>query len=81
MQFESKSLEILSAALKKLEKGFHGLPEVPNNYDYSAINKVIQEIAVKMQDNYPYFHPYYAGQMLKPPASHSPVGLHAQPLD
>ena len=25
------------------------------------------QVAEKMQENYPYFHPYYAGQMLKPP--------------
>ncbi len=25
------------------------------------------EVADRMQDNYPYMHPYYAGQMLKPP--------------
>ena len=24
------------------------------------------EVAERMQDNYPYFHPFYAGQMLKP---------------
>ena len=27
----------------------------------------MMEVAEKLQDNYPYFHPYYAGQMLKPP--------------
>ena len=25
------------------------------------------EVATRLQDNYPYFHPLYAGQMLKPP--------------
>jgi tyrosine decarboxylase / aspartate 1-decarboxylase len=67
MQFESKSLEILAKALNTVEKGFQDLPEVPNRYDYASIEKVIQEVAVKMQNNYPYFHPFYAGQMLKPP--------------
>ena len=28
---------------------------------------VLQEVATRMQDNYPYYHPQYAGQMLKPP--------------
>ncbi|MFO7802961.1 MAG: aminotransferase class I/II-fold pyridoxal phosphate-dependent enzyme, partial [Desulfovermiculus sp.] len=28
---------------------------------------VLLEVADKMQDNYPYHHPLYAGQMLKPP--------------
>ena len=67
MQFESKSLEILASALKQMEKGFTDLPDASQQYDYPAIAKVIQEVAGKMQDNYPYHHPYYAGQMLKPP--------------
>ncbi len=29
--------------------------------------KVLDEVAERMHDNYPYFHPQYAGQMLKPP--------------
>ncbi|MDQ5831918.1 MAG: aminotransferase class I/II-fold pyridoxal phosphate-dependent enzyme, partial [Actinomycetota bacterium] len=28
---------------------------------------MIAEVAERLQDNYPYFHPLYAGQMLKPP--------------
>jgi glutamate/tyrosine decarboxylase-like PLP-dependent enzyme len=28
---------------------------------------VLDEVALRMGDNYPYFHPLYAGQMLKPP--------------
>ncbi|HSW57065.1 MAG TPA: aminotransferase class I/II-fold pyridoxal phosphate-dependent enzyme [Dehalococcoidales bacterium] len=67
MQFDNESLAILAKALKTLEQGFEDLPEVSRNYNYSAISTVIQEIATKMQDNYPYFHPFYAGQMLKPP--------------
>jgi len=67
MQFESKSLEILAESLKKLEEGFAGLPEIENNYDYSKMREIMLEVAEKMKDNYPYFHPYYAGQMLKPP--------------
>jgi tyrosine decarboxylase/aspartate 1-decarboxylase len=67
MQFESKSLEILADALKQMEAGFAGLPDVNCGYDYPAMRKVILAVAEKMQDNYPYFHPYYAGQMLKPP--------------
>jgi tyrosine decarboxylase / aspartate 1-decarboxylase len=67
MQLETKSLEILAEALKQMDSGFKGLPEVENKYDYAAISRVMQEIAAKMQNNYPYFHPFYAGQMLKPP--------------
>ncbi len=31
------------------------------------MGQVLHEVAVRMRDNYPYFHPLYAGQMLKPP--------------
>jgi tyrosine decarboxylase / aspartate 1-decarboxylase len=67
MKLETQSLTILAEALKKLESGFTDLPEVPNTTDYAALQKVILELAEKMQNNYPYFHPLYAGQMLKPP--------------
>ncbi|MEE8305664.1 MAG: aminotransferase class I/II-fold pyridoxal phosphate-dependent enzyme [Gammaproteobacteria bacterium] len=29
--------------------------------------QVLMEVADRLRDNYPYFHPLYAGQMLKPP--------------
>ncbi len=32
-----------------------------------AIEEVLQEVAERLKDNYPYGHPLYAGQMLKPP--------------
>lgn len=31
------------------------------------MRRVLLDVAGRMQDNYPYFHPQYAGQMLKPP--------------
>jgi len=67
MQFESKSLMILAEALKKMEEGFGSLPDMPDRSDYRAMAAVMNEVAQKMQNNYPYHHPLYAGQMLKPP--------------
>jgi tyrosine decarboxylase/aspartate 1-decarboxylase len=64
---DSKSLVLLEKALKKMEGGFSMLPPVAVEYDIDALEKVMDSIADRMQDNYPYFHPYYAGQMLKPP--------------
>ncbi len=32
-----------------------------------ALRQVLNEVAERLRDNYPYFHPQYAGQMLKPP--------------
>jgi tyrosine decarboxylase/aspartate 1-decarboxylase len=33
----------------------------------NALAHVLEDVADRMADNYPYFHPLYAGQMLKPP--------------
>jgi len=67
MQLETHSLRILETALYELEAGFAALPDVEHAYDYDAIADVILEVAARLRDNYPYFHPFYAGQMLKPP--------------
>ncbi len=64
---EKKSLNILLKALKNLEEGF-SLPSVNLNLQHPEyIEKVLLEISEKLKDNYPYFHPLYVGQMLKPP--------------
>ncbi len=62
---ESKSLSILSEALSHLEKGFVKLPDLDIAKDVDAIRDVMMTVAEKMKDNYPYFHPYYAGQQLR----------------
>jgi tyrosine decarboxylase / aspartate 1-decarboxylase len=65
---EKDSLTILRQALEKLEAGFASLPEstatIPG---CERIAEVLSATAERLQDNYPYFHPLYAGQMLKPP--------------
>jgi len=60
-------LRLLQDGLEKLAGGFADLPEFTHDFDPIALGKVIDEVAERMQDNYPYFHPQYAGQMLKPP--------------
>lgn len=62
-----QELDILRAALDKLEEGSADLPEFTPSFDEDAVAGVIAEVAERMQNNYPYFHPHYAGQMLKPP--------------
>jgi tyrosine decarboxylase/aspartate 1-decarboxylase len=65
---EKDSLRILREALDRLELGFAALPAAtPPLADEDAISRVLYEVAERLQDNYPYFHPFYAGQMLKPP--------------
>ncbi len=69
-RLDTGSLEILRAALGKLEGGFASLPPVaadPGASDGAAIEAVLLEAAERLADNFPYFHPLYAGQMLKPP--------------
>jgi glutamate/tyrosine decarboxylase-like PLP-dependent enzyme len=67
-QLDSDSLLLLNDALARMEEGFTQLPapEVPQS-DPAALRRVLLETAERMRDNYPYFHPQYAGQMLKPP--------------
>jgi glutamate/tyrosine decarboxylase-like PLP-dependent enzyme len=67
MALDRESLEILARAIGKLDAGFAQLPEFSPPADRERINEVLQALAEKLQDNYPYFHPMYAGQMLKPP--------------
>ncbi len=65
--FDQADLETLRKSLTALEKGFADLPDFSPEIDRDALNAVLVEAAEKMQDNYPYHHPLYAGQMLKPP--------------
>ena len=65
---EKDSLRILGASLDSLEKGFAALPHADTTpAEGKRIEGVLSEVATRLRDNYPYFHPLYAGQMLKPP--------------
>jgi glutamate/tyrosine decarboxylase-like PLP-dependent enzyme len=65
---EKDSLRILRQALDQLESGFSSLPPSDTSPKYEeSMRRVLLEVATRLQDNYPYFHPLYAGQMLKPP--------------
>ena len=60
-------LELLRDALATLAEGYGDLPQFTPDFDQPAVATVLQTVARRMQDNYPYYHPQYAGQMLKPP--------------
>src|SRR6266478_5789050 len=65
---EQESLRALIGAVKKLDDGFSGLPHVDGDAPgMERLAEVLNATAERLQDNYPYFHPLYAGQMLKPP--------------
>jgi tyrosine decarboxylase/aspartate 1-decarboxylase len=65
---DKDGLKLLLEAVERLESGFAYLPAqhslAPNA---AGISEVLAATADRLQDNYPYFHPLYAGQMLKPP--------------
>jgi tyrosine decarboxylase / aspartate 1-decarboxylase len=65
---ERARLEQLSNAMRILSQGFANLPgfeiEAPG---MERLGEVLTKTAERLQNNYPYFHPLYAGQMLKPP--------------
>jgi glutamate/tyrosine decarboxylase-like PLP-dependent enzyme len=67
MVLERGTLPLLQEALDVLEASFDGLPAFETSVDREAIRQVLLATAKRMQDNYPYAHPFYAGQMLKPP--------------
>jgi len=65
--------ELLARATEALEVEFGTLPGFEAELGFGsgsgaeAMAAVLSETAQRLGDNYPYFHPLYAGQMLKPP--------------
>jgi hypothetical protein len=55
-------------AVERLDAGFSELPDFsPSCPGSEQMGAVLLALAEKLHDNNPYFHPMYAGQMLKPP--------------
>jgi len=60
--------QALRDAVEKLSSAFDDLPRVEAfASDQLSEKAVLLHVAERMRDNHPYFHPLYAGQMLKPP--------------
>src|SRR5712692_6156509 len=65
---DKRGIEQFQEAVRKLDGGFSTLPEFePKPAEFERLAEVLNATAERLQDNYPYFHPLYAGQMLKPP--------------
>ena len=63
----SEHFKFLSSALLTLNKSFENLPEFKNDVPGDKrLAGVLTATAERLRDNFPYFHPLYAGQMLKP---------------
>ncbi len=60
-------IETLRKSLNTLAKGFTDLPDFSPEVNRDAMDDILRQAAEKMQENFPYHHPLYAGQMLKPP--------------
>ncbi len=59
--------ELLAQAAARLAREFSALPALTESGDSARLAAVLDETAARLGDNYPYFHPLYVGQMLKPP--------------
>src|SRR5690242_11006466 len=65
---DSKDFAALVEAARLLECGFAQLPQPESAPPgMPQLEEVLRATAERLKDNYPYFHPLYAGQMLKPP--------------
>jgi glutamate/tyrosine decarboxylase-like PLP-dependent enzyme len=65
---DQESLPILQRSLARLAKHFTALPPgAVQTIDLERIERVLSDVADRLRDNFPYFHPLYAGQMITPP--------------
>ena len=58
---------LFTHALEQLQAEFASLPPVAEPSNTAPMERILAETAHRLADNYPYFHPLYAGQMLKAP--------------
>lgn len=58
---------LLSRAQALLDEGSASLPPAPTPPLDAQAAEILNQTATRLHDNYPYEHPLYAGQMLKPP--------------
>jgi len=65
--FNQEELAILARQLSALDASFSLLPDYEESEALAPMESVLSELSSRMADNYPYFHPFYLGQMLKPP--------------
>jgi glutamate/tyrosine decarboxylase-like PLP-dependent enzyme len=62
------SLSVFAKVARKLDQGLAELPAFEKEFPaMGGLAEVLDATAGRLKDNFPYFHPLYAGQMLKPP--------------
>jgi glutamate/tyrosine decarboxylase-like PLP-dependent enzyme len=67
MPFDRREMVLLDEALRRLHDGFAQLPPADASFDVDRAREALLAAADRMRDNFPYHHPLYVGQMLKPP--------------
>ncbi|WP_405244000.1 pyridoxal phosphate-dependent decarboxylase family protein [Lentisalinibacter salinarum] len=65
--YTEKELEALARAAAELAAGLPADPQREDPAADPALVQVLLDTARRLHDNFPYHHPLYAGQMLKPP--------------
>src|SRR5258707_7845733 len=65
---DQEGLPAFGEAIKRLDASYSELPVHESKAPgIERLAETLNATAERLQDNYPYFHPLYAGQMLKPP--------------
>src|SRR5262245_21535587 len=67
MPRDGASTELLAEALGALQQQFGHLPELTAALDAPPVREALMAASARLGDNFPYHHPLYVGQMLKPP--------------
>src|ERR1700683_4549026 len=79
------ALRLLAGALPQLEASFRHLPAQAQPapeleaMKLEAMAGVMSQVAERMADNYHYFHPLYAGQMIKRPRAAYALAMYLNP--
>ncbi len=66
MAFDISTQPLLIEAIRTLGAGF-SLPPSESAAGQERLQAILTETALRLHENYPYHHPLYLGQMLKPP--------------
>jgi len=77
MLLDDEQIALLAHCRRILADGAGSLPPLNAEPVTLELRNVLERTAVRLQDNFPYGHPFYLGQMLRPP---HPVALLAAML-
>ena len=67
MRIDPAEARLFADVIETLALGFARLPADSEQIDEPAVRAALHDAALRLHDNYPYHHPLYIGQMLKPP--------------